>query len=118
MPPTGTNRNNCHHPLLPLSWSRREPAAKKGSNTAIRNMLPKISFKSVNAEADNTTNSANHQNSERDARPLNSAYFLKHSRIDSKNVSVSPSLRTFSFETVFIINSLPILETALIKDVT
>ena len=83
MPPIGASRNNCHHALLPLSRSLREPAASRGNKTASRNMLPIVSLKSVNAEVHSRTNNVNHQNSDRDARPLNSAYFIRQTRIDS-----------------------------------
>ena len=118
MPPTGTNRYNCNQPLLPISWSRRDPAAKRGSNMATRNTLLQASLTYNNAEATNVTNSINHQNSDRDARPLNSAYFVKHTRIDSKNVTLLPSLLAFEFNELSIFNSLPIKETVSLKDVT
>lgn len=117
-PPTGTSRNNCNHALLPLSRSLREPAASRGNKTASRNRFPIVSLKSVNAEAPSRTNNANHQNSGRDARPLNSAYFVRHTRIDSKNVAVLVWLSVFESEEIFIFNSLPILKTASLKDVT
>ena len=85
---------------------------------AIRNMLLKLWLKYTNAEATNVTNSINHQNSDCDARPLNSAYFVKHMRIDSKNVTLLPSLLAFEFNELSIFNSLPIKETVSLKDVT
>lgn len=82
-PPTGNRRHMSHHGLLSLSRSRRVPTASKGNKTISRNMLPKVSCTSVNAEAQITTNNTNHQSSEREARPSNSAYLVKHVRIDS-----------------------------------
>ena len=77
-PPIGTSRNNCHHPLLPISCNRREPAARKGSKVATRNTLVNDSFKYANAAAARVTKRVNYQNSARVARPLKSAYFVKH----------------------------------------
>ena len=46
------------------------------------------------------TNSMNHQNSEREAVPLKSAYLLKHVRIDSAKVMSLPPQPRFGAEAI------------------
>src|SRR5690606_16710712 len=90
-PIKGTKPISCHHPLRSISCKRRADTAMFGNNNTNDSSCAKRSLNMPNTKAASTLNSIHHQNSERAARPLKSAYFLKQVRIDSVNVMMLPS---------------------------
>ena len=82
-PITGNNHSNCHQPLREVSCSRRVPTASEGSSTSSEYSDPRCWCTSDRTKLATKLNSANHQYSERDARPAKSAYREKHCFTDS-----------------------------------
>ena len=81
-PRSGIKPINCHQPLLSMSCNRREVTAKCGKSVPKDTSAPGISPMRLPAMITKKTNNTHHQNSDLEARPLNSAYFLKHDWID------------------------------------
>jgi hypothetical protein len=89
-PIKGISPSSSNHPLRFVSCSLRAPTARQGKRVPRLKRIDTVSLITVAAIEAKTTNRVHHQYSDRDARPLKSAYLEKHVLIDSTNVIVSP----------------------------
>src|SRR3954469_11111416 len=77
-PTSGMSPTSCSQPLRLVSCRRRAPTASEGTSVASENTAEIIWLTKPSTRATMKLKSTHHQNSERVARPANSAYFLKH----------------------------------------
>lgn len=80
------NQSRRNHPLLSVSCSRRAPTARDGSKTPSEKSPDNISLTIPDAADAKKVKRNHHQYSDREARPLNAAYFEKQVLMDSPNV--------------------------------
>jgi hypothetical protein len=76
-PIIGIKPISCHHPLRPMSCSLLDVTAIDGKKTAREHIDPSFWLNTCEPIDRRNVNNIHHQNSDREARPLNSAYFLK-----------------------------------------
>lgn len=76
--PKGTSARSCHQPLRLVSCNRLAPTAISGRSVTSENNVETLKEISDATALPSTTARKNHQYSVRVARPLNSAYFVRH----------------------------------------